>query len=58
VVRKTIETHGRPAAYYTDNHQIFKITTDLHAQFHRALRTLDILLKLTGKDRAESKGKN
>jgi len=57
VARKTIETTGRPAAYYCDNHAIFSPSTEVHAQFSRALRTLDILLKLTGKARPESKGK-
>lgn len=57
VVRKTVETYGRPAAYYTDNHQIFAPASELPAQFHRALRTLEILLKLTGKGHPEAKGK-
>ncbi|MCB4757053.1 MAG: hypothetical protein LHV69_08535 [Elusimicrobia bacterium] len=57
VARNTIETHGRPAAYYTDNHMIFSPSTDIHAQFNRALRSLDILLKLTGKAHPEAKGK-
>jgi hypothetical protein len=55
--RQTIETYERPAAYYTDNHKIFSISTEIHAQFNRALRTLDILLKLTGKAHPEAKGK-
>lgn len=57
VARKTIETYGRPAAYYTDNHAIFSPSTEIHAQFNRALRTLDILLKLTGAYHPEAKGK-
>jgi hypothetical protein len=57
VARKTIETYGRPAAYYTDNHAIFSPSTEIHAQFNRALRTLEILLKLTGAYHPEAKGK-
>ncbi len=57
VARHTIETYGRPAAYYTDNHAIFSPSMEIHAQFNRALRTLDILLKLTGAYHPEAKGK-
>ena len=57
VARDTIETYGRPAAYYTDNHAIFSTSTEIHAQFNRALRTLEILLKLTGAYHPEAKGK-
>lgn len=57
VARSTIETYGRPAAYYTDNHAIFSISTEIHAQFNRALRMLEILLKLTGAYHPEAKGK-
>lgn len=57
VARQTLETYGRPAAYYTDNHAIFSTSTEIHAQFNRALRALDILLKLTGAYHPEAKGK-
>ena len=57
VVRQTLETHGRPIAYYTDNHQIFQSHTDLHVQFARVLRDLKIDPRLTGKAQPQAKGK-
>jgi len=57
VVRQTLETYGRPIAYYTDNHMIFQPSTDLHAQFSRALETLDIDARLAGKGQPQAKGK-
>lgn len=57
VVRETIETFGRPIAYYTDNHAIFASSTDLHAQFARALQDLKIDPRLTGKAHPQAKGK-
>lgn len=57
VVRHTIETYGLPIAYYTDNHMIFLPGHDLNAQFTRALTTLQIDPRLTGKGHPEAKGK-
>lgn len=57
VVRETLETYGRPIAYYTDNHQIFQSETDLHAQFARVMRELKIDPRLTGKSQPQAKGK-
>jgi hypothetical protein len=57
VVRRTMEIHGRPLAYYTDNHMIFKPDTDTHVQFGRALKALEVELKLTGKAQPQAKGK-
>lgn len=57
VVRKTVETYGRPIAYYTDNAQIFRSDTDIHAQFSRALEALDIDGRLAGKSQPQAKGK-
>jgi hypothetical protein len=57
VVRQTLETYGRPIAYYTDNHMIFQPSTDLHAQFSRALVALDIDARLAGKGQPQAKGK-
>jgi transposase InsO family protein len=57
VVRETVETYGRPLAYYTDNHTIFTPTTDLHAQFSRALYELQIDPRLAGKGQPQAKGK-
>jgi transposase InsO family protein len=57
VVRNTIETYGRPTAYYTDNAQIFRSDTDIHAQFARALYDLKIDPRLTGKAHPQAKGK-
>jgi transposase InsO family protein len=57
VVRWTAEIYGRPLAYYTDNHMIFKPDTDTHVQFGRALKALEIELKLTGKAQPQAKGK-
>lgn len=57
VVRQTLETYGRPIAYYTDNHMIFLPGNDLNAQFSRALHALEIDPRLTGKGHPEAKGK-
>lgn len=57
LVRETIEAYGVPLAYYTDNARIFNSQTDLHTQFGRALKTLDITLKLTAKAHPQAKGK-
>ncbi len=57
VVRETVETYGRPIAYYTDNHMIFLPGNDLNAQFTRALYALEIDPRLTGKGHPEAKGK-
>jgi hypothetical protein len=57
VVRQTLETFGRPIAYYTDNHMIFLPGNDLNAQFSRALHALDVEPRLTGKGHPEAKGK-
>lgn len=57
VVRETLETHGCPLAYYTDNHRIFQPSTEPHVQFARALESLGIALKLTGKAQPQAKGK-
>lgn len=56
-VRSTVEFFGCPLAYYTDNHSIFAPATEGHTQFSRALKSLDITLKLAGPRRPESKGK-
>lgn len=57
VVRETMELHGCPLAYYTDNHAIFTNGTELHTQFERALKGVDVSLKLTAKAHPEAKGK-
>ena len=57
VIRQTVETYGRPIAYYTDNHMIFLPGKDLNAQFTRALHALDVDPRLTGKGHPEAKGK-
>jgi transposase InsO family protein len=57
VVRDTVETFGRPLAYYTDNHAIFAPNGEGHTQFSRALKSLDITLKLTAKASPTAKGK-
>jgi hypothetical protein len=57
VVRRTVELSGRPLAYYTDNHMIFKPDTDTRVQFGRALKALEIELKLTSKAQPQAKGK-
>lgn len=57
LVRETVELYGSPLAYYTDNHVIFTTGTDLHTQFGRALKEMDITLKLTAKAHPQAKGK-
>lgn len=57
LVRETIERYGAPLAYYTDNARIFNSQTDLHTQFGRALKTLEISLRLTAKAHPQAKGK-
>jgi len=51
LVKKHIESHGRPIAYYSDKHSIFKTTKEQSVdrrlqdtQFQRALRSLQIEL--------------
>ncbi len=63
-VRATVETHGRPLAYYTDNHGIFRPPeaaqgeiTEPYTQFSRALSALQIELKFTQKAHPQAKGK-
>jgi hypothetical protein len=57
LMRDTIETVGRPLAYYTDNHLLFNPANNAYAQIGRALKTLDIDLKFTAKAHPEAKGK-
>jgi hypothetical protein len=57
VVRETVESHGCPLAYYTDNHSIFAPPLEGHTQFSRALHSLDITLKLAGPRHPQAKGK-
>ena len=64
VVRKTIEAYGCPAAYYCDNHSIFRPPqqakgeiTEPYTQFSRALAELKIGLKFTAKAHPQAKGK-
>lgn len=57
VVRETVETQGRPRAYYTDNPSIFAPKGEGHTQFSGALKSLDVTLKLTAKARPTAKGK-
>jgi hypothetical protein len=57
VVRQTVEQYGCPLAYYTDNHSIFAPSSEGHTQFSRALKSLDITLKLAGPRHPQSKGK-
>jgi transposase len=49
LVKQHIETYGRPIAYYSDKHAIFKTTREQsvdrrlkETQFHRAIRSLQI----------------
>jgi transposase len=51
LVEKHVKTYGRPLAYYSDKHSIFKVTREAtldsrvyDTQFHRALRELSIEL--------------
>lgn len=51
LVKEHLETHGRPVAYYSDKHAIFKTSPEKNTdrlvqdtQLHRALRTLGIEL--------------
>jgi len=70
VLRKVIESYGRPLAYYVDNHSIFRYVgyTSRHyayvkgpdegeIQFKRALSSLGVGLIYTGKGEAQAKGK-
>lgn len=57
VLRTTLEAYGCPLAYYTDNHSIFNSRTETHTQYSRALNSLGITLKLTGKVQPQAKGK-
>lgn len=63
-VRAAVETFGCPAAYYCDNHSIFRPPqaakgeiTEPYTQFSRALSTLEIGLKFTEKAHPQAKGK-
>ena len=63
-VRRTVETYGCPAAYYTDNHGIFRPVqagagevTEPYTQFARVLKALEIDLKFTAKAHPQAKGK-
>jgi hypothetical protein len=57
VVRNSIETYGCPAAYYCDNHSIFRPDTSEHTQFTRALASVNTAVKFTAKSHPEAKGK-
>lgn len=70
LTRGVIQQHGRPLAYYVDNHSIFRYVgyTSRHykylkgpdegeIQFKRALEALNIGLIYTGKGEAQAKGK-
>jgi len=57
MVRKTLETHGCPLAYYVDNHIIFHHPDEIQTQFVRALRSVEVDVKFTAKKYPEAKGK-
>jgi hypothetical protein len=57
VARTSIETYGCPAAYYVDNHAIFRPENSEHTQFTRALASVNTVVKLTAKAHPQSKGK-
>jgi len=57
MMRETIETFGRPLAYYTDNHMLFNPDSLGYSQIGRALRSVEVDLKYTRKAQPQAKGK-
>jgi hypothetical protein len=57
VMRQTIETYGCPLAYYTDNAALFHPESEPFTQIGRALNSVGVALKFTGKAHPEAKGK-
>lgn len=57
VARGTLETVGRPLAYYVDNHMIFGGSAGGESQFVRALDAVEVEVNRTAKRYPEAKGK-
>lgn len=57
VARRSIEQFGCPIAYYVDNHLLFNPQSSPYTQFTRALASVGVAVKLTGKANPEAKGK-
>ena len=54
--RAHLAAHGRPVAYYSDRHGVFRVNKkDKLTQFSRALRTLDIAAIQAGSPRAKGR---